>query len=198
MKQLLFILLVSFFISCSSVKVVRDEFDNSASIKLEIKDTDEHNGFNRLDGNIKIVKILFTKNYDSKILSDINLFCKFEGYRGELFEGNFIELNTDGKIHQLNLTETRIAQYERETGASLTIFTRIGPFTFSDSSRANINIIAMELILSGGIQEAILGSKKAMLRILTKNIDGVSKNTFIFRSKSLSDLKKIITNRWIP
>jgi len=198
MKQLLFILFVSFFISCSSVKVVRDEFDNSASIKLEIKDTDEHNGFNRLDGNIKIVKILFTKNYDSKIFSNINLFCKFEGYRGELFEGNFIELNTDGKIHQLNLTETRIAQYERETGASLTIFTRIGPFTFSDSSRANINIIAMELILSGGIQEAILGSKKAMLRILTKNIDGVSKNTFIFRSKSLSDLKKIITNRWIP
>ena len=198
MKQLLPILLASLFISCSSVKVVRDEFDNSASVKLEISDSDEYNGFARLDGKIKIVKFLFTKDYDSEIFSDINLFCKFEGYRGELFEGNFIELNTDGKIHQLDLTEVRIDQYEREAGASLTIFTRIGPFTFSDSTRANINIIAMELILSGGIQEAILGSKKVMLRILTKNIDGVSKNTFKFRSKSLSDLKKIITNNRIP
>ncbi|MBE3141231.1 MAG: hypothetical protein IMZ53_11715 [Thermoplasmata archaeon] len=172
--------------------MVRDEFDNSASVKLEISNTDEYIGFNRLDGKIKIVKILFTKDYDSKIFSDINLFCKFEGNRGELFEGNFIELNTDGNIHQLNLTEARIDQYERETGTSLTLFTRIGPFTFSDSTRTNVNIIAMDLILSGGIQEAILGSKKVMLRILTKNIDGVSKNTFNFRSKSLSDLKQII------
>ena len=56
MKQLLPILLVSLFMSCSSVKVVRDQFDNSASIKLEISDTDEYNGFDRLDGKIKNCK----------------------------------------------------------------------------------------------------------------------------------------------
>lgn len=192
MKLSSVICIVLLIVSCSPVKVVTDKFDNSASVKLDLKGGPDYGNFKTLYGNLKIVRILFRKDYNSGLFSDINLFCKFEGYQGELFDGDAIELNTDGKIHSLKLTEARLGEYEQELGGSITMFTRIGAFTFADSTRSNVHIIVMEMPLSKGIQEAILAAKKIMIRIFTKNIDGNLKNGFAFRRLAVANLKRFI------
>lgn len=188
MKYLLMISIPLLLMSCSSVQVINDKFDNSTLVKLESNDL----SFVRIDGQITLKKLIFSKTNNSGSLSDIKLFCKFEGHEGQLLEGNTIELNTDGIIHKINLLEARLGSYEEETSNSLSIFKRIGAFTFSDSTRSNVNVIAMESILSNDVQEAISRSKSLMLRIYTKNIDGISKNTFEASAQILRDMKKFI------
>jgi len=120
-----------------------------------------------------VARILFQKDSASKPLSDIFLFCKFVGHHGEVFEGDSIELNIDGNIFSLEPMETRTGEAEVATGTSATVLTKFGAFTYSDASKANIHVIALDLTLSKEIQEAMLDSEKIMIRILTKNIDGV-------------------------
>lgn len=72
------------------------------------------------------------------------------------------------------------------------MFTRIGAFTFADSTRSSVHVIAMELTLSKEIQEAILAAREIMIRVITKNIDGILKNTYRFRSQAIKDIKKFI------
>lgn len=190
MKQLSIFSILLLLVSCSFTKVVHDKFDQTSEIRLKLKGSPYF--FKTLDGEIKIIEINFSKGSESKLFSDINMFCKFEGFNGEMLEGETIEISMDGEIFKLPLREARFGDYEIETGTAVTMFTRLGPFTFSDSVRSNIHIIVMEMTISKEIQEAILASKKIMIRILTRNIDGISKNTFRYKSIAVSNLKKFI------
>jgi len=182
------LILSLFLISCSSVKVIKDNFDNSTLIKLEETNID----FISLDGNLQIEKIIFSKEYKDRKYSDIKLFCKFEGRNGEFLEGNTLELNADGTIYKLNLIESRFGSNEKVSSTSVILFTRIGAFTFSDSTRSNIHIIAIEAILPKDVQDAIIKSKSIMLRIYTRSIDGISKNTFETYPRTIDNLKDFI------
>lgn len=192
MKKFAALFVFALSIACSQVKVVHDEFDNSSVVSLDVKEFYDDRGMSPVDGQLEVARILFQKDSASKPLSDISLFCKFVGSHGEIFEGDSLELNIDGSIYSLEPKETRAGAAEIETGSSRTVFTRLGAFTFSDAKKANIHVIALDLTLSKEIQEALLASEKIMIRILTKNIDGLLKNTFKFKKKSVSDIKNFI------
>jgi len=178
--------------NCSSVQQIYNEFDSSINIKLEQNQED----YNRINGKIKIDKIIFTKKFKDGQESIPRLFCKFEGRNGEYLEGKTIELKLDGMIYELSLDESRLAQYGKITSSPHTLLTRVGAFTFSNSSKDNITILAMETTLSKEILEAILDSKILMLRVFTKNIDGISQNIFRNHEYSsggaLRDIKEFI------
>jgi hypothetical protein len=191
LKLLAVVAVISITISCSTIKVIHDEFDNSNLAKLELSEKYVRK-FERLDGEIQIDRIVFSKNYIPGKSSDIQLFSKFEGYQGEQFHGDTIELNTNGIIRKLELSASRQDNYEEITGTSVTVFTRLAPFTFSDATRSKINIIVLECLLSKDVQEAILNAKSMMLRVYTENIDGISKNTFKLYPDTLRNIKKFI------
>jgi hypothetical protein len=194
LKLLAVVSIVSITISCSHVNVIHDQFDNSNLVKLEFNGAFSWTsfGFDTLNGSIKIDRIVFSKNYVLEKLSDIRLFCKFEGNQGEIFYGDTIEINIDGSILKQNLLASRQGSYEETTGTSSTVFTRRAAYTFSDATRSKVDIIVLECILSKDVQEAILNAKSMMLRVYTENIDGISKNTFRAESDSLKGIKEFI------
>jgi hypothetical protein len=174
--------------NCSSVERVHNEFDNSIYFKL----VQDENEFYRMYGNILLSSIKFSKEFKDGKMSVPRLFCKFEGRNGEYVEGNTIELNIDGAIYKLTLDESRLAQYEKISSSSYTLFTRLGAFTFSDASKENIHILAMETYLTPDIVGALLKSKSIMVRVYTKNIDGVAQNIFHDTRAAVDDIKEFI------
>jgi len=100
MKRIsIFILSLLFLTNCSSVERIHSPFDNSTFIKLDL----DWGDFYLMFGNIKIVKIIFSKEFKDGNVSMPKLFCKFEGRNGEFLEGDVIELNIDGVIYKLFL-----------------------------------------------------------------------------------------------
>jgi len=188
MKKVSILFVFTFLISCTPFNIIHDKFDKSILIKL-VKIS---NDFEQLDGKLVIDEIVFLKEYNAGKVSDTKLFCKFEGENGEIFEGKNIELNLDGVIYKLNLIESRLGNYEKIISFSSTSYTLLGAFTYSDTSRSNVHVIVTESILPKNIQELITKSKSLMIRIYTKNIDGISKNTFETIDFTLKDIKKFI------
>jgi len=188
MKYLpIFFLTLSLFIGCSSVDVVKDKFDNSISIKLE----EHEKELFRLDGRLRIDKVIFSKEYQDEKFSDSKIFFKFVGFHGEVLEGNTIELNVGGTIFKIPLLESRMDDLTQERGT----YTRIGNYTYSNSTNSQ-NIIVMEAVLPKNVQDDILKSKSLMMRLYTKNIDGIAKNIFEYTSSTVSEIKEFIN--YIP
>lgn len=154
-----------------AVSVVKDNFDNSVLIKI-----DENEGaFERINGNINFIRMMMSRELKDGVKNPPSkLFCKFEGYNGEKFDGDVIEVKVDKIIYKLKLTEARSGERTEQFAT----MTRIGNFTFADSTRTNVTIIAMETILDQNILNSMSNAKSITFRIMTKNIDGLSKNTF--------------------
>lgn len=189
MKKIFLFFILMFFIGCSSLTVINDSFDNSHWIYLPM----DRGEFIDLSGEIEIVLFYLSKEFkkDSTIAT-AKLSCKFEGYKGEMLEGNTIEVKTDDVIHKLKLNESRFGVKEKTATSSSTTFTWIGAFTYTDTTRSNVNIIAMETVLTKEVLGAMKNAKSISFRILTKNIDGVSKNTFKYKPYVSSDLKEFV------
>lgn len=185
MKLSKFILcLLIFTISCSSVNVIQDKFDNSRQFKIERSAGD----FIRIDGEINIDIIILSKEFKNGTISNPKLFCKFECRNNEVFNGDSIELNIDSKIYKIAISENRL-------GKNQTIYhnyTQIGGFTFGSTEVTGLNIIVIEANINIEIQNALKNSKSMMLRIYTNNIDGISKNTFEAQEYTIKAIKELI------
>lgn len=189
MKKLFLYLMVSFFIGCSSVSVINDSFDNSQLVKLVI----ERNEFIPISGDLRIDHFVLSKEYKAgSNIAKTKLFCKFEGYEGQVLEGNTIEIKTDNVIHNLKLNETRLGVVENISTSSATTFNWIGAYTYTDVSRSNVNIIVMETAVSNQVLEAMKNAKNITFRVLAKNIDGIKKNTFRYAPYSSNSIKDFV------
>lgn len=189
MKKICPVFFLIFSIGCSAVQVINDKFDNSTLIKLERDQRD----FIQQAGNVEINTMILSREYKAGInKAPVKLFFKFEGRQGEVLEGNTIEIKTDDIIHKCKLIEKRSEVYEKAISSSSTSYTWIGAFTYTDSTRSNINVIAIESILSPEVIKAMDNAKSISFRILTKNIDGISKNTYTVVDFLVGDIKDFI------
>jgi len=190
MKKLnLLLLVIIIFYGCSPIQIKKDVFDNSYSIKL---DDNYLSKYLRLDGELDVETILFSKEYKKGKMSEPIIFLKFIGYNGDILEGNSIEINLDGKIYKIQILESRFAQYVKIQTSGYTNYTYLGSFTFADTTRTNVNILAFEAPLNNEIRNEILKSNTFMIRFYTKNINGVSKNVFQSNSPEIKDIKEFV------
>jgi hypothetical protein len=186
-KYLLLLIFCMLFFSCSPLQVEEDAFDNSVSIKFH-----DNVHYSRLAGELRLITIIFSKELKANKLTTPKLFIKFEGEKGETFEGKSIEIHLDGKIFTLPLLESRFAQNVSQQTSGYTNYSFLGSFTYLDTTRTNTNIIAFDVLLNNDMLEQFLKSSHFMIRFLTKNIDGVSKNVFERGSLKDESIKEFI------
>jgi hypothetical protein len=185
MKNFILLLILLSFISCSSLVEIKDTFDNSQSINLPM----EKYEFVITSGTLHIVYFYLSREFKAggnNAIAKLN--CKLEGYNGEIIEGNYIEMKIDDVIYKMMLNESRFGAKEKISSS----YAQIGAFTFSDTTRTNVNIIAMESIITKDVLDALRNARSITFRILTKNIDGITKNTFRYKPYYQDDLIKFI------
>ncbi len=185
MKYIFTIFILCFFTGCA-ISVIKDNFDGSNLIKLERDITD----FNIISGTLEIVYINFTREQKAnKTIGPLTLYCKFEGEKGEVLEGKEIEVKVDNKIFRLKLNEARLQKNDQTSTIAVTI---IDGFTVADSENTSIHYIATESTVSKEITDAMKVAESITFRIMTKNIDGVAKNTFECSSSTVNKIKDLI------
>ena len=69
------------------------------------------------------------------------------------------------------------------------VYKRIAHYTFANQYEKKTNIIVLEAQLQPDIQKRIIDSKKVMIRIYSKNLDGVHETLLIYSKSDFTFVK---------
>ncbi len=166
------IILLLLLIGCSAYQVKQDPFDGSFLVTLKQSDND----YIRIEGNLNIYNITFSKEYKSGKTPDIKLLCVFKD-SSDIPASDYIELMIDKTIYRLK-ADVRLGEHETSLGTSISYYGLSSSYANTLLEKWKTYNIVVETILPNEVVVALYNSKFLMFRVYTKNIIGVHKNTF--------------------